>query len=95
MAGPSAKCANAALVAAPWARARWSAAHSLLVWVVDEQSVLQTLLGFGVGHVISNRPLHVRALARSLCASSRGAGVHGGVEEALNCADRGSHTCTV
>ena len=100
--GPSAKCANPALIDATWARARWSAAHSLLVWVVDDAPTLETLLQFGVGNVISNRPLHVRALARALCNRSRGGGANGGalsgggvVDDELNCAGRGSHTCTV
>ena len=82
--------------------ARWSAAHSLLVWVVDDAPTLETLLQFGVGNVISNRPLHVRALARALCNRSRGGGANGGalsgggvVDDELNCAGRGSHTCTV
>ena len=64
--------------------------------------VLETLMRFGVGHVISNRPLHVRALARALCRGRGGVELEarhgaaaGGVETALNCATRGSHSCTV
>lgn len=95
--GPSTKCANPALIHAAWASSRWTAADSLLVWVVDDAQALEALVRFGVRHVISNRPLHVRAIARSLCrrgqASNVGGG--GGVERAINCAGRGSHTCTV
>ena len=91
--GPSAKCANPNLIGSAWARTRWTARDSLLVWVVDDAPTLEMLLRFGVSHAISNRPLHVRSLARALCR--RAAPSSGGVEEALNCADRGSHTCTV
>lgn len=92
--GPSAKCGTQRLIGAPWARARWTMADSLIVWVVDDAPTLEGLLRRGVRHVVSNRPLHVRALATALC-KAHGQGRSGGVEHALNCADRGSHTCTV
>ena len=34
----------------------------------SDAPTLEALVRFGVRDVISNRPLHVRAMARSLCA---------------------------
>ena len=63
--GPSSKCANHELLAAEWAR-RWKAAE-LLVWVVDDAATLTRMLRHGVRNVVSNKPLNVRDIARTMC----------------------------
>ena len=71
MLGPSLRCANGALLAAPFAAERWGDGPDgarLLVWVVDRpRAELPPLLRLGVRHVISNEPLRVAAAARAFC----------------------------